>query len=449
MPEGGRLGLKCGPMPAVTDALRGGPRAIVLGIEHPRGVAAVQSLGRAGVSVIGVDHDPTALGFFSRYLQAKFVIKNDAAAGLAFLEEMGRNGGGMLVPTNDQYVMLVSQNHERLSKLFTLTTPPWDALSPLMNVARCYRMAREVGVGTPDFFKAESEAELKSIVANLDIERHEYVMKTRPGTAPADARTGRFSKVCPEDRESIERECLSVFARAGEFPTIMQVVPGGAEQCIGVCMAVGLDHEPVVTYSVKRLKLHTYTKGGRFVHPYEMGANVFCESRHDQEAIEAARHLVRRAGYYGPIAVEFRRDPRDGSLMLIKMDTRYVRATNLSRVIGLDLPKAVYAVFAGRPFVPARSYPDGVAWIWLTSYLETLWNKRADRSRRRELFALLKNLRRIRAAAFLDGSDLRPFLVSLWRCVRDWFGYRWSGLRRRFGNTTPTPGPREAERASG
>ena len=436
-------------MPAATDALRGGPRAIVLGIEHPRGVAVVQSLGRAGVPVIGVDHDATALGFFSRYLQAKFVIENDAGRALAFLEDMGRGGGGMLVPTNDQYLLLVSQNHERLSNLFTLTTPSWDVLSPLMNVARCYPMAREVGVHTPDFFKPESEADLKSIVANLDVERHEYVMKTSPGTAPADARTGRFSKVCPEDRESIERECLSVFARAGEFPTIMQVVPGGAEQCIGVCMAVGPDHKPAVTYSVKRLKLHTYTKGGRFVHPYEMGANVFCESRHDEEAIKAAKKLVRRARYYGPIAVEFRRDPRDGSLMLIKMDTRYVRATNLSRVLGLDLPRAIYGTFSGTPFVPARSYPDGVGWIWLTAYLETLWNKRSDRGRRGELLALLKNLHRIRAAAFLEGRDLRPFLVSLWRCVRDWLRYRASGLRRRFGHTAPPARPREAERASG
>jgi predicted ATP-grasp superfamily ATP-dependent carboligase len=436
-------------MPAEIDASRDRPRAIVLGIEHPRGVAAIQSLGRDGVPVIGVDHDPTALGFFSRHLKAKFLIEKNAEKTLAFLEEMGRDGGGMLMPTNDDYLILVSKNHERLSRHFVLTTPPWDSLAPLMDVARCFQMAREVGIRTPNFFKPESEADMRNVVANLDLARHEYMMKTMPGTAPADARTGRFTRVAPEDRESIERECLSIFARAGEFPTIMQVVPGAADRCIGVCMAVGPDHESAVTYSVRRLRLHTYSKGGRFVHPYEMGANVFCESIHDEEASEAAKRLVRRAGYYGPMAVEFRRDPTDESLVLIKADPRYVRATGLSTAIGLDLPRAVHGAFSGRPAVPAPSYPDGVAWIWLTSYLETLWNKRSDRSLRRELFALWKNLRRIKAVAYLDRSDLGPFLVSLRRCGRDWMRYRMTGLRRRFGNGKPVLGPHEGERAPG
>lgn len=424
-------------------------RAIVLGVEHPRAVAVIQSLGRKGIPVIGVDHDPTALGFFSRHLKAKHLIEDNAEGTLAFLEELGRDGGGMLIPTNDHYLMLVSKNHERLSRSFVLTTPPWDSLGPLIDVALCYRMAREVGIRTPNFFKPESEADMRTIVANLDLARHEYMMKTMQGTAPADPRTNRFTRVAPESRESIERECLSIFARAGEFPTIMQVVPGAADRCIGVCLAVGPDHESTVTYSVRRLKLHTYSKGGRFVHPYEMGANVFCESVHDDEAVEAATRLVRRAGYYGPMAVEFRRDPTDESLVLIKADPRYVRATGLSTAIGLDLPMAVYGAFSGRPPAPVRSYPDGVAWIWLTSYLETLWNNRSDRSLRQELFALWKNLGRIKAFAYLDRSDLRPFLVSLQRCGRDWLRYRMSGLRRRFGNGKPSLHPPEAQQASG
>lgn len=435
-------------MPAEIGAGRKPSRVIILGIEHPRGVAAIQSLGRAGIPVVGVDHDPTAVGFHSRYLTEKILVEKSPGKALALLEELA-GGGGMLMATNDDYLMLVAKNHERLSRHFVLTTPPWETLAPLMDVSRCYRMAREIGIRTPNFFKPQTEAELRTVVAGLDLERHEFLLKTTPGTAPADERTGRYTRVAAEDPEGIERACLSIFARAGEFPTIMQVVPGTADRCTGVCMAVGPDHESRATYSVRRLKLHTYSKGGRFVHPYEMGANVFCESRHDAEAIDAAARFVRRAGYYGPIALEFRRDPTDESLVLIKADVRFVRATNLSTAIGLDLPTAVHGAFSGRPAPPPRSYPDGVAWVWLSAYLETLWNKRSDRSLRRELFALFKNLRRIRAAAFLDRRDLRPFLVSLRRCGRDWLRWRVSGLKRRFGVDKPTLGPGEGERAPG
>jgi hypothetical protein len=41
----------------------------VLGIEHPRGIAVVRSLGRRGIPVVGVERDPQARGRGSRYLQ--------------------------------------------------------------------------------------------------------------------------------------------------------------------------------------------------------------------------------------------------------------------------------------------------------------------------------------------------------------------------------------------
>jgi predicted ATP-grasp superfamily ATP-dependent carboligase len=419
----------------IAQRSRSGTRAIILGIEHPRAVAAVQSLGRAGIPVLGVDHDSAAIGFFSRYLHSKHRIDRDPERALAFLDELGRDDGGMLMPTNDHYLILVSKNLDRLSKHFVVTTPPWEALGPLMDVSRCYEMARGLGIRTPNFFKAESEEEMRRIVSSLDLERHEYILKTMPGSAPADARTARFTKVAGVDRGTIAHDCLEIFSRAGEFPTILEVVPGTADRCIGVCMMVDQNHDAVLCYAVKRLKLHTYSKGGRFVHPYEMGANVYCESIHDEEAAEAARRLVHRARYQGPIAIEFRRDPADGSLVLIKADPRFVRATSLSTAIGLDMPTALYRVFSSRRAgkqVKGSSYSDGIAWIWLTSYLTALWANRSDRSLLRELFRLARNLRKIKAVAYLDLGDPLPFLVSLKRWLWSWTRSLAKGLTRRL-----------------
>jgi predicted ATP-grasp superfamily ATP-dependent carboligase len=379
------------------------------------------------------------MGLFSRYLSSKFQIDKEPEKALAFLEALGRDGGGMLMPTNDHYLILVSKNLDRLARHFLVTTPPWDALGALMDVTRCYAMAQELGIRTPRFFKPASEQEMRRIVSSLDLERHEYLLKTMPGSVPADPRTGRFTKVAGTDRETIERECLAIFSRAGEFPAILEVVPGTADRCLGVCMVVDQHHEAVLSYSVRRLRLHTYSKGGRFVHPYEMGANVYCETVHDEEAVEAARRLVRRARYLGPIAVEFRRDPTDESLVLIKADPRFVRATSLSTSIGLDLPTAVYDAFSGRPVTGRNSYPDGVAWIWLTSYLTALWANRSDRPLRRELFNLARNLRKIKAVAYLDLRDPRPFLVSLQRWSWKWSTDRFKGLLRRFLNQLRPP----------
>ncbi len=417
---------------------RTGPRAIVLGLDHPRSVAAVHSLARAGVPVIGVDHERDAVGFASRRLASKFLISREPEEALAFLESLGRNGGGVLMPTNDHYNILVSKNLDRLSERFSLTTPPWETLLSLMDISRCYAMARELGIRTPAFFKPETEEDLASVLSGLDLERHEYLLKTMPGSVPANAAKGRNTRVAGMDRETIERECREIFSRAGEFPAIAEVLGGTADRCIGVCMMVDRDHEAVLSYVIRRLRLHTYTKGGRFVHPYEMGANVYCQTIHDEEAEEAAKRLVRRARYSGPMAMEFRRDPADESLVLIKADPRFVRATNLSGAIGMDLPLAVYRAGAGLPVAPGRSYPDGVGWVWLTAYLTTLWENRGDRSLRQELFSLARNLRGVKAVAYLDPRDPWPFLVSLGRWTRQWWTYRIQGLLRRLtGRLTP------------
>lgn len=392
-------------------------KAIVLGLNHPRSVAVVQSLGRAGIPVVGVDRSSTAAGFSSRYLCAKLLVE-DPEKVLPFLDARGRDGGGMLIPTSDDYLILVSQNLGQLSEHFVVTTPPWETLGALMDISRCYEMARELGIRAPRCFKPENQEEMREIVARLDLDHHDYVLKTMPGSLPADARTGRFTKVAGADRETIERECLDIFFRMGQFPAISEVVPGTADRCIGVSLVVDRQHEPVLSYAIRRLKLNTYSRGGRFVHPYEMGANVYCESVHDEEAVDAASRLVRAARYCGPITVEFRRDPADESLVLIKADPRFVRATSLSTKLGLDMPTVLYRVFSGGQVPRCGSYPDGVGWIWLTAYLTSLWKNRSHGSIRRELVSLARSLLSIKAVAFLDLRDPGPFLLSLrklWR----------------------------------
>src|SRR4029434_9452330 len=133
----------------------------------------------------------------------------------------------------------------------------------------------------------------------------------------------------------------------GELAMIVEVVPGRSGRCVGVSMVVGRDQVPVVGYCVRRLQLRLYASDSRFVHPYELGANVYCESVHDDEAIETAARFVQAARFYGAITVEFRRDARDDRLTLIKVQPRVVRATSLSTALGLDVPTALYNLFIG------------------------------------------------------------------------------------------------------
>jgi predicted ATP-grasp superfamily ATP-dependent carboligase len=192
-------------------------------------------------------------------------------------------------------------------------------------------------------------------------------------------------------------------------------------------MVVARDGTPVVAYCVRRLQMQLYASDSEFVHPYELGANVYCESVRDDEAIAAATRFVRAARFYGAITVEFRRDSRDGGLTLIKADPRVVRATSLSTALGLDLPGALYDTFTGGARPAPRAYRERVAWVWLSWLWLTVWENRSRASLGRQLWSVLRNAHRIRAFAYLSLRDRGPARADaayLGRCfqefVRTW-----------------------------
>jgi len=404
----------------------GRPRAIVLGVEHPRGVAVVRSLGRRGIGVVALEHDRGARGLRSRHLERRVLVDGTPASALAALDRLGGEGGGVLIPTNDHFLAIVSQHFERLSRWFSITVPPWTVLEPLMDKPRCYDLGRAAGLRTPRCFAPRDAAELDRIVAGLDLETQRYILSVRlPGTVPVDEVTGRMTMVAGGDAGAIRARALAIAARTGDLPVLIEVVPGRSDRCVGVSLVVDRDHVPVIAYCVRRLQLQLYASDTRSIHPYEMGANVYCESVRDDEAVAAATRLVRQAGFFGAITVEFRRDARDGQLTLIKADPRVVRATALSTTLGLDVPTALYDVFSGRRREVAATYPEGRAWLWPTRYFDTVWANRRRAPLGPPLRAVLGNVHRIRAFAYLSVRDPGPALADLRRFL--WRGTRFGG----------------------
>src|SRR5690242_12622580 len=124
-------------------------RAIVLGAEHPRAVAFIQSLGRAGVEVLVADPNPSPIGFYSRYAARTFAIERTDAAVLGLLDRLAPEGG-LIIATNDQYMVLVSKHYPSLARSFILTTPPWETLERMIDLPRFYAAARSYGMRTPE-----------------------------------------------------------------------------------------------------------------------------------------------------------------------------------------------------------------------------------------------------------------------------------------------------------
>jgi predicted ATP-grasp superfamily ATP-dependent carboligase len=338
----------------------------------------------------------------------RVAIEDDA---LPLLERMAPEGG-TLIPFTDEFLILTSRHHETLSQHFEVAAPPWSILKPVIDQREAYRIAREIGLNTPEFFVPQSEAEMRETVTSLDLENHSYLLKTFLEAGPANLELSRYTLLAGTNRQQIIDNCLAIHGRNGEFPMIARVIPGGAEDCYGVVALVGHDHKPAFAYTVRRLKLFKPSHGGLPGGEFTVGANAFCETVDDPEAVEATARLVERCKFTGPIVMEFRRDARDGRLILVKPDPRMTIATGLSHALGVDLPMQTYRLFNHLPLAPAPAVKPGVRWLWLAGYIDALWESRKHQPMHRELARLTARLAGVRSLGFWNPRDPFPFVLD-------------------------------------
>ncbi len=421
--------------------------AFVLGVEHPRGIACVRSLARASVPVVAVDYQiaSSAAPYVSRYVREKAFIDPRQPDAVEQLERLANDRGGVLIPTNDEYLIFAARNYQRLSQTFEMSHPAWDKLEPLMDRVTSAQLAHRAGLESIPIFAPGDQAELEETLKQLDFANRRYVLKLELWTdGMAETALCRKTTYGGRSADELRRRYMEIVERSGEYPTIQELVPGTTDASIGVTVVADKDSSPLLAYCVRRLKLQTYSQADDFRHPYDLGGNVFCETVHEPDAIRMAKDLVRESGWFGVITVEFRRDALDGRLKFVKVDPRVIRSTALATAIGMDVPTAIYGVAVGRPPAPASAeYAAGLCWIWLDNFFEALWRNRRRTSVRRELLGLLRRVPQLRAFACLSLRDPLPFVAQV--LMRLTFARKWVQPKRfadltgvRTGQRPPT-----------
>jgi len=408
------------------------PRVIVLGADHPSALGIIQSLGPIGVPAVAIDTSPDARGFASRWVEERHVVGPRLEDSWTLLERL-RPGGGLLMATDDHYLTAIARRAESLAESFVVPVPGWDIMGPLLRRPCQLDLARAAGLRVPRYWTFADAGEMDAALAELDPQRQYLVCRddfSRP--CVVDATWGLSVTVSGPGIATIRRDCHDVLARTGQLPVVTEIVPGASEEAVGVVALVDRSHDVVLAYCQRRRPLRSVRTGDAFVHPYHVGWAARCESTHDPEAEEAARALVRHARYHGVALVEFRRDARDGGLVFVKLDMRVDRAIALSAVLGRDIVRATWELFAlGTRSAAPASYADGRSWLWLSRSLTDVARNRTRVVLGRELVDLLTSVRHASAVAYLGRGDSRPFVTDLGRWAGGWTrrGRTWMGRR--------------------
>jgi D-aspartate ligase len=365
--------------------------AVVFGQLHA-GLALVRALGRGGVPVHGVALDDREFGLRSRYLVGRTVVQSDEQV-LDVLRSLPERP--VLFPERDENVAFVLRNWEAVRELADVPLP--DDPDVVLRLRRKERLPLEgsaAGVVAPGTVLASDEEAIRAAKLTPPL-------LVKPAEGQDFALTfGEKAVVAPDVDAAV-----TAWRRAHEhgFDTIVQeLIPDSHDYVFSLLTYIGRDGEPLANVTGRKVR-----QG-----PLRFGTSAVFEARREPDVEAAGLRLLRHVGYKGFAHVELVRDPRDGALKLVEVNTRLPIWAGVAMARGFDIARIAYDDLTGEPGGANGSAPDGVSWIYMA---KDVWVS-AQMARRGELHPLrfLEHyVRRNKVRSVFAADDLRPALASI------------------------------------
>jgi D-aspartate ligase len=326
--------------------------AVVVDVGWVNGLAAIRSLGRAGVRVLALDHRPSALGFRSRYAEAVLCPDpQDEEAFVSFLAQLGAElePPAPIFPTHDEPLNAIAREADRLADRFRFPFPSWDVLSRVQSKRAQLEAAGEAGVSVPRTLHPRSAEEARQAGGELG-----YPVLVKPSTTEwFKRRFGRQAFRCENEGELEE-----AYAQADQYePMVQEVVPGGDEELYTLGSYVAEDGEALGLFCGRKLR---QTPPG--VGTCRVGEAIWIE-----EVVQQGLALLSALSFHGISQVEFKRDPRDGELKLMEVNPRLWQWHSLAAACGVDVPLIAYRNLVGERPEPASM--NGRRRRWAITFL--------------------------------------------------------------------------------
>jgi D-aspartate ligase len=315
--------------------------AAVVDVGWVNGLAAIRSLGRAGVRVLAVDHRPSALGFRSRYAEP-FVCADAHADPTRFVASIRALGEVVVFPTHDGQLNLIAQHLGDLQ--VHAPFPDWEILERVQSKREQLDRAAAAGVDVPETSYPRSVAEARAAAQEMGLP----VLLKPEDHVGFKYRFRRQSFRC----ETLD-EVGDAYARAEEFgPMVQELIPGGDDTLYTVGSYLARDGRVLGVFSGRKLRQT----------PPLIGTCRVGEAVWVQDAVDAALRLLAAFEYVGLSQVEFKRDPRDGKFKLMEINPRLWQWHSLAAACGVDLPRIAYADLVGDTPKEAVMHGEGKRW---------------------------------------------------------------------------------------
>ena len=329
------------------------PAAIVLG-GRLNAVSIARSLAPDGIEVIALGTgglDPVRWSrHCDRYVRVRAPKGGLQATWLAWL----RNNAdalrdAVLLPAEDEALELIAHNR---AQLVALGYHPFEAndqaLLAMLDKGQTAEVARRAGIPQPHSVVIRDDQSLERAVAELG-----FPLALKPLHSHTVSRLNGWGKLeVAHDQKRLDE--LVAELRAGAVDVLAtEIIPGGDDQLVSYYSYIDEHGKPLFDFCKQQIRAN----------PPQFGLSTYHRSFWDPEVAEAGRRFFAAAGVRGLVNVQFKRDARDGRLMLIECNHRFTAANELVRLAGLNLARLTYDRALNRP-TPALGVARNNTWMW-------------------------------------------------------------------------------------
>ena len=371
-----------------------GTGAIVVGA-HVNGLGVIRALGRRGVPTVSVVTRPFDIAHRSRWVCERVflpALHDDHSALVDLLERRADDWRGWtVIPTNDDALVALGQQHDRLSRTYRLLCQPWENAAPLVDKDRMHDLAVGAGLDVPRCLGRPSSLD--------DAGSLRFALVVKPVRHDRLITTDGVKLFIVGDARELARATARLSA-IGLDARVFEFVDGPDSEIVVYCVHVDRHGRAGAGITVRKLRQNPPRIGGA-------RAAVVVD---DIPAVrDATLALLERAGHRGLAFAEFKRDPATGRHLFIEVNTRPVLFNGILPPAGVDLVSTAFAESIGETMSPG---PGGWRGAWIHLQADVLATLRYRAEEHLALRRFLEPYRRSHVFAVWSISDPRPFALQ-------------------------------------
>jgi len=337
-------------------------KVLILDGNQRSSLAAVRSLGKAGVTVEVGEIVSPSLASSSRYCSESFEYGNPNSAPDIFrmkIREKVKGSAGIIIfPMTDVTLGELLGNEEMREEDALIPLPDFEIYEKVTDKVFLLKTAGELEIPIPKTYFFQNSNNLPHILK--DAGNSGFPLVVKPGRSRIRTKDGWIEGRVRYAESPGSLEDILAQDPFRSYPFLIQERVEGEGIGIFLLMREG---EVLARFAHRRIREK----------PPSGGVSTLCESiSPPEEAYQSAVKLLSHFGWTGVAMVEFKWDRKDKRMKLMEINGRFWGSLQLAIASGVDFPYYLYLMAMGEKVKGPESYRLGLKSRWELGDLDHL-----------------------------------------------------------------------------